>query len=254
VIECITNDISQHGFAGPFNYYYNLLMRGMILRKAAGLVVNSHELAVGRLYARYHLPTRVITDGINLDQFPVITPPCNSIPRLIFVGSPGLVWHGVDKLIAFARQNPDLAIDVVGYSAGEIPERLPANVNALGYLSGEAYLAALGRADVAISSLALHRKRVFESSTLKTMEYLALGIPLVLPYEDTDLKDLECDTILRIPNQEDNIQTQTARVRDFVFAMRGRRIERGMVAARIDLAAKEKMRLDFFEQCVRNCA
>jgi len=254
VVENITNDIDQHRFVGRFYFYYNLLTRGLILRKMAGLVVNSGELAEARLHSRYHRPTRVITDGIDLAQFPALPAPCNPVPRLVFVGSPGNAWHGVDKLIAFAGQNPDLTIDVVGYTAGEISGELPTNLHALGYLAGEDYLAALGRADVAISSLALHRKRVFESSTLKTMEYLALGIPLVLPYEDTDFKDLECDAILKIPNQEDNIQAQTARVRDFVFGMRGRRIERRLIAARIDLVSKEKMRLDFFEQCVRNCA
>lgn len=254
VVENITNDIHQHIFVGKFYYYYNLLTRGLILKKMAGLVVNSHELAEAHLHTRYRRPIRVITDGIDLAQFPVLAPPNNPAPRLVFVGSPGNVWHGVDKLIAFAAQNPDLTIDVVGYTPAEIALPLPGNLNALGYLSGDEYLATLARADVAISSLGLHRKQVYESSTLKTMEYLALGIPLVLPYEDTDLKGLECDTILKIPNQEDNVQSQAAGLRDFAFAMRGRRVERGLIAERIDLVAKEKMRLDFFRQCVSSCA
>ena len=58
-----------------------------------------------------------------------------------------------------------------------------------GTLSGDAYWAVLGRADVAIGSLAMERAGLREGSPLKVREYLLAGIPTVIGYEDTDFPD-----------------------------------------------------------------
>ena len=72
---------------------------------------------------------------------------------------------------------------------------------------------------------------------------------MVLPYSDTDLKDLEVDFLLKIPNKEDNIRTHGQAIHDFAYRMRGRRVERKLIAS-IDQVTKEAERIRFFEELV----
>jgi hypothetical protein len=88
-----------------------------------------------------------------------------------------------------------------------------------------------------------------EASALKSRECLALGLPLVLAYKDTDLHGLQANFLLRIPNKEDNIQTHAQAIRDFAHCMRGRRVERDLISS-IDQAAKERERVQFFEEII----
>jgi hypothetical protein len=103
--------------------------------------------------------------------------------------------------------------------------------------------------DLAISTLALHRKGMKEACPLKTRECLAYGLPMVLPYVDTDLKDLDADSLLKIPNKEDNIQTHGQAIRDFAYRMRGKRVDREMITS-IDQVSKEAERIRFFEEII----
>lgn len=246
VIEEInTNDLTQHEGLGGIYSLYNRLTRGVFLRSVRGLVTVSRELAVASAFAVYRKPTCVIANGVDLDQFNQLSAPANSTPRLVFIGSPGCLWHGVDKLVTLARLVPDIQLDIVGYS--ELPgfEPLPENITLHGYLALQEYQNVLASADVAVSSLALHRVQLDEASPLKSRECLAFGLPLVVAYMDTDLDDLNCDFLLKIPNKEDNIQTHARAIRDFAWQMRGSRVDRNQVL-RLDQASKEIDRIQFF--------
>jgi Glycosyltransferase Family 4/Glycosyl transferases group 1 len=246
VIEEInTNDLTQHEELGRIYSLYNRLTRGMFLRRIRGLVTVSRELAVSPAFAFYHKPTRVIANGVELSNFEQLPVPANTIPRLVFIGNPGYPWHGVDKLVSLARLIPDVNLDIIGYS--ELPDygSLPENITLHGYLSLHEYRNVLASADIALSSLALHRVQLEEASPLKSRECLAFGLPLVVAYVDTDLDDLECDFLLKIPNKEDNIQTHARMIRDFAYGMRGRRVDRAQII-RLDSVSKETDRISFF--------
>jgi glycosyltransferase involved in cell wall biosynthesis len=167
----------------------------------------------------------------------------------VFIGTPGYSWQGVDKLVELARRYPDLHVDIVGDDRLPEYESLPSNLTLHGYLSAESYRKVMAGCDLAISALGQHRKGMEEASTLKSREYLAYGLPMVLPYIDTDLKDLEADFLLKIPNKEDNIQTHGQKIRDFAYQMRGKRVDRNLIAS-IDQAAKEVERTRFFEEII----
>jgi hypothetical protein len=164
------------------------------------------------------------------------------------MGSPsvGFAAHGIDKLVTLAELCPDLHFDVIGYDGFPGQGTLPVNMVFHGYLPSERYLPLLAGSDVAISSLAFHRVGMQEQSPLKSREYLAYGLPMVVPYTDTDLDELDCDFLLKIPNQEDNIRTHASAIRDFAYQMSGRRADRSMIASRIDSKQKEAERLSFF--------
>lgn len=249
--EINTNDLTQHEGLGGLYSLYNRFTRGIFLRRVHGLVTVSRELAVSSAFAPYHKPTRVIANGCRLDDFPQLPAPANKIPRLVFIGNPGYLWHGVDKLIDLACRLPDIHIDIVGYD--DLPgfEPLPENLTLHGYLSTQEYQQVLTNADVAISSLALHRVQLEEASPLKSRECLAFGLPLVVAYADTDLDDTDCDFLLKIPNKEDNIQTHAQSIRDFAYQMRGRRADREFLKKYIDADQKEAMRLAFFEELLQ---
>jgi hypothetical protein len=247
--EINTNDIQQHRELGVVLSLYNRLTRGILLKRVSGLVSVSEELARDASYDAYHKPMRVISNGIDLSAFPALDAPNNDIPHLVFIGTPGYSWHGVDKLVELARKFPDLQVDIVGYDQLPEYEPLPSNLTLHGYLGAEDYRKVMVNCDLAISTLALYRKGMEEACPLKTRECLAYGLPMVLPYSDTDLKDLEVDFLLKIPNKEDNIQTHGGAIHDFAYRMRGRRVERKLIAS-IDQVTKEAERIRFFEELV----
>jgi hypothetical protein len=251
VEEINTNDLTQHEGLGRIYSVYNRLTRGMFLRRVHGLVTVSRELEVSSAFASYHKPTRTIANGIDLASFKPFPPPSNAVPRLAFIGSPGYPWHGVDKLVKLALHFPDIQLDVIGYDKVPGFETLPRNLVLHGYLTSQDYQKVLASADVAISSLALHRIQLGEASPLKSRECLALGLPLILAYADTDLDDMDCDFLLKIPNKEDNIQTHGEAIRGFAYRMRGRRADHDILLRRIDSHHKEEMRLSFFEEILQ---
>ncbi len=248
VEEINTDDLAQHETLGGFYSLYNRITRGIILRGVRGLVTVSRELSTSPAFATFHKPTRVISNGIDLGSIRPFPAPGNKTPRLFFMATPDYAWHGIDKLVMLGRRYPDMIIDVVGYQEIIDSGELPSNIRLHGYLPSTVYEKILGQADVAISTLALHRKNMKEASPLKTRECLAFGLPVVMAYTDTDLDDLDCTFLLKIPNRESNIETHGEHIHDFAFRMRGQRADREKLINRIDLHAKEDQRLDFFRE------
>ena len=247
ILEVVTNDLEQHATLGMGYGLYNRLTRRMSLKRCSGMVCISHELAAHPSFTGYRKPVTVVGDGIDLSLFPPLPAPQNLQPHLVFIGSPGNLWHGVEKLVTLAQSCPDLIIDVIGYDHIENIKCLPGNIHLHGYLSGEAYRSILAQADAAISSLSLHAIGMQESSPLKTRECAALGIPLILPYRDTDLDSIDHPCILRIPNRPDNLITHAKVIEQFVRDVQGKRLDGVVVRDAIDSREKENRRLKFIQ-------
>jgi glycosyltransferase involved in cell wall biosynthesis len=245
VVEINTNDVYEHERLGGLLAGYNRLTRGITLRMAAGLVAVSGEFVTDPHFARFEKPSVVVANGIEIDQIAPLPAPGNPTPRLLFVGSPGYRWHGLDHLVRLAQWHPEIEIDIVGYDA--LPEGLAAtpNLHLHGYLTGAAYMQRLASADAAIGPLAWYHNGIHEGSPLKMSEYLAYGLPVITPYDDTNLAGLEVPWLLRIPNAPDSMDAHHQQVADFVHAMRGLRVDRAVVAPRIDARLKERDRLAF---------
>lgn len=250
VVEVASNDVSEHRELGFPYSPYNRLTRGISLSRSSGMIFLSAELSISPFYVKYKKPFNVIGDGIILDKISVLPAPSNPIPHVVFIGSPGKIWHGVDKLADLAQLCPDVQFMVIGYDRSVLTGQIPVNLSFLGYLSGDQYLEALSRADAALSSLALHRINIQEMSPLKTRECVALGIPTILPYTDTDLQFAISDKILEIENTEHNGVACAAQIHDFAYRMLGQRIERREIQSLIDAHQKELQRIAFFEQVI----
>ncbi len=250
VIELNSNDLAERSLRGPLTYWPHVITRGLLFGKAAGFAAVTREILELPANQRYGKPGCVIGNGIDLRVYEPLPAPKHSTPVITLVGSPGKPWHGVDKLAELARLCPDLHINLVGYQAADLDAPLPQNVTTFGFVDTGGVRDVLQDTDVACSSLALHRNRMEEGSSLKVPEALAYGIPILLAYRDSGLEGLKSDCILQLPNTEDNVSANTEQIRSFAYRMLGRRISRTEVAPCIDQRLKEERRLAFFQEIV----
>ena len=252
VVEINTHDVREHQLLGTVHNLYNRLTRGIILGGASGHAFATHELMNLPNFSKFKKTGVVITNSIDLQSTPYYTPPNNTPPHLVFIGTPGMAWHGVEKLVKLALAFPDLVVDIVGINEIKGFANLPGNIILHGFLEGAAYESVLANADAAIGTLSLHIKGMQEAATLKIRDCAARGIPCVLPYLDTDFTDMNSGLFLQIPNTEIIINTHGQAIHDFVYQARGKRITRDMVKSRIDSRVKEIQRLDFFQKVIES--
>lgn len=252
IFELNTNDINENRHLGLPIYWINRITRGLLLNHAAGLIAVSQEIAELPAIKMYNKPIRVIANGIDMQHYPLLPPSRNTSPVITFVGSPGMIWHGVDKLICLSRKCPDLKINVVGYQRSGFAENVPDNIQFYGFLDREGIKDILMETDVACGSLALHRNKMMEASPLKVREAIAYGIPIILGYKDTDLSNLTSKFILQIPNTEENVAMYAERIRSFAYNMLGKRLNRETFTNLIDQGPKEQIRLAFFNEIKKN--
>ncbi|HLO18741.1 MAG TPA: glycosyltransferase [Anaerolineales bacterium] len=247
VLEVNSNDQAEYRSRGPFFYWLNRITRNFIFSHSTGWIASSHELANLEINRRYRKPVCVVSNGIELSKYQPLPPPKNQFPALALVGSPGMNWHGVDKLVPLAEQFPDIKISIIGYRREDFQGEVPENIHLYGYLEPEEVKKVLAGVDAVFGTLALHRKNMQEASPLKVREALAYAIPVILAYRDTDLTGIDSDLFLYLPNVEENVLEHTQTIHDFAFKAMGRRVERSLIEERINQYQKEEARLKFFE-------
>jgi len=248
VVELNTLDLAELRMQSRLRYYYAAATRDLVLRRARGLVVVTHEIAQHASVRGLGRATEAIPNSIDLADHPSLRAPHNATPRIVFIGAPRLPWAGVDKIPRLARRFPDWEFDVIGPGRAEMPDP-PPNIRIHGLLDRAAYLPILARADAAMGPLALYRKQMTEASPLKVAEYLAYGIPTIIGYTDTRFPG-GAPFLLQLPNTEDNVDRSVVQIRDFVLGWMGRRVDRGAIAS-IDARVIERRRLDFILDSVR---
>jgi glycosyltransferase involved in cell wall biosynthesis len=233
---------------------YHRITRGHILRPIIGFVTVTRELASH--FAVWKRPTMVIGNGIALDAFsfaPVSTP--NTTTRVVFLGTAGSPWHGLERVDELARLMPDVHFDIVGLDVGAWGVQTnshtpPPNIHLHGTLPRSAYETILTRATAALGSLALYKNGMNEACPLKVREYLALGLPVIAAYEDTDIPE-SADYFLRLPNCAESLAPQQERIAAFLGAWQNRRVPRNAVA-HLDTTVKEARRLSFLQNVVQS--
>ncbi len=114
-IEINTNDQVEHRRLGKAISFYNKITRGITLNNASAFVFESQALIDETCFSKFRKTSTLIGNGIDLSRIDPLPAPNNPTPRLVFVGTAGFSWHGVDKLEILATRFPDLHIDVIGY-------------------------------------------------------------------------------------------------------------------------------------------
>jgi len=249
IVELNSDDVKQYRWDSLKKYLYNLATRHLVLGRASGIIYNNFELASRSYNLKYSLPKLILGEGIDLSEYPILPGPSNVYSHLAFIGKSGLIWHGLDKILWLAEQQPEVHFDLIGISKTDISRELPGNVQAHGFLPKDDYSRILAQADIALGTLALHRIGVNETASLKLREYLAYGLPSVIAHQDPDFSE-EDDFIFRLPNIEDNVRLHMVEIQDFIERFKGRRVSRNLVSYRIDSTIKEQERLEFILNCV----
>jgi len=251
VTEINTYDLGEKRKALPLHkYLYHRLTRGRLLASMVGLVCVTNELA--EQYATFNKDTIVLGNSVNLAEYKPLGPNQGERPGLVFLGSTlSQAWHGVNKIILMATHLPQFDFTIIGSNYPvDLPaqDELPANLRVVSYMDQKAYQRLFAESDIGIATLALHRKSMNEACALKVRSYLASGLPVILASIDTDFLDPE-EFILQLPNTEDNVLPYIDDIRQFVHNWHHRRIDRRKIQ-RIDVAEKEKQRLEFLSEFV----
>jgi glycosyltransferase involved in cell wall biosynthesis len=249
VVEINEDDLTEYRLGSRRRFAFHRLTRWLLFRRAQGLIFVTNELQRSASFAAYEGHRTVISNGIVLSQYPILPAPTNPRPRLVFIGTWGQVWQGIDKVVQLARLEPGWDFDVIGGQmaidrAGA--EAMPPNITWHGSLDHSSALQVMAGADVGIGTLALHRKGMDEACALKLREYLALGLPVIYGNHDPDVDALP-ELALRIPNTETNVTTDIRRIEAFVAAAQGRRVARSVVG-HLDAQVKEGQRLAFLSK------
>ena len=248
IVELNTLDLAELRMRSWARYWYAVATRRLVLRAARGIVVVADEIGRHESVRRLGRPTVTVPNGIDLQSYDPLPAPANAEPRLVFLGAPRLPWHGLDKIQQMAVRFPSWTFDIIGPGPDEL-HGPPPNVHLHGLLASDEYLPILAGADVAIGSLALHRKRMEEASPLKVAEYLAYGIPTIIGYSDGRFPD-DAPFLLRLPNVENNVAASFDAIEAFVHRWRGRRVDRASISG-IDSRRVEQRRLEFMCRVAR---
>lgn len=241
-----------------FRFLHHQLLHRFALNRVNGVVGVTHEIIHEVVNAGYKSHTAVIPNSINISNYlqrQKTSTKANLVPRLVFIGTPGMSWHGVDRIIAIAAQTLDqLEFHIIGYGAHDFTNA-PKNVKFYGVLPSSETHKVISSCDIGIGTLALYRKNMVEACPLKVRECLAYGLPMILGYEDTafilnskEEKATYPDFILKLPNHQENLEEDVKRVLEFSKDNVGRVVSMAEIAPYIDVQFLEKRRLEFLER------
>ncbi len=255
IAEINSDDRREYGLTlSATKQLYHRFTRRRVLRRVRGFVAVTNELA-GR-FAGFPVPAAVIGNSADLADLPAL-PPASTMDRtkVALIGNTGSPWHGLDRLGELARLLPELDFVVIGctaadFLAGDPTRQQPDNLQLLGMLPQRDYLPLLRDATAAFGTLGLYRKHMDEACPLKVREYLALGLPVIGAYRDTDIPD-DADYFLRLPNNAESLAPWRDRIAAFIEHWRGRRVPRTALA-HLDVSVKEAQRLAFMAE-IREC-
>jgi hypothetical protein len=189
---------------------------------------------------------RRIAIGNGVELTAVVPAPANQRPRIgMSVGSRGK-WHGLDRLSGLAAELPDADWVVVvpadlGHWAGSELGR-ETMVRIVATSSRAEYDTAISRLDGAMGTLALDRRGLSEAAPLKVRDYAASGIPLLLPYRDTNLAAADDPAVAQVDPRD---REGTVRVvREWLDHLPGSRLAEA-TRALVDLGPIERRRMEF---------
>jgi glycosyltransferase involved in cell wall biosynthesis len=255
VAELNTDDTQEYALTlSPAKQLYHRLTRRRVLDAVTAFVPVTREL--GGRYTHFGRPLEVIGNGTPLDDFGPLPPPAaGSGPRLVFIGTAQTPWHGLDRVGELAALLPGIGIDVIGSTQADWQNTVggqmaaPPNLVFHGHRSRAQYEPLMQAATAAIGTLGLFRNHLSEACPLKVREYLALGLPVLAAYEDTDIP-AEADYFLRLPNTADSLEPHRERIVAWLAGWQGRRVPPAAIA-HLDSGVKEARRLAFIARFAR---
>jgi hypothetical protein len=225
---------------------YRVAASGLSARRLAGraaaAIFVTDEMA--RRFGVPGLRRTAIGNGVELPA--VVPAPANQRPRIgMSVGSRGN-WHGLDRLSALAAELPGadwvvvVPADLSAWAGSELGQGTTVQVVATS--SRPEYDAAIARFDGAMGTLALDRRGLSEAAPLKVRDYAASGIPLLLPYRDTNLAAADDPAVAQVDPRDRGTTVRV--VREWLAHVPGNRLAEA-TRALVDLGPIERRRMEF---------
>jgi glycosyltransferase involved in cell wall biosynthesis len=226
------------------------------LRMHKGIVFVTYELS--ELYKRqsgdYTIGPKsiVIPNGIDISSYTKRKEgSIGGVVKLVFIGTPGAAWHGVDIIIAIAKLTVGvLEFHLIGESINE-PGDIPTNVKTYGYLSEADYRKVITGCDIGIGTLALNSAGINEASPLKVREYVAAGLPIIIGYMDTAFEtQTPPKWVLQLPNDPAVIMSSVEKIVAFSKSYQNFVVPKSEAELYFSSERLEKKRLSFFQSIV----
>ncbi|WP_308009439.1 glycosyltransferase [uncultured Fusobacterium sp.] len=166
----------------------------------------------------FGIKTVKISNGIDPNEISIINKKIKrSINEINFIGVAGIAfWHGFDRFILsmaeYYKNNPKEVVKfhIVGDGNKETvnvlknlvkENKLENYVIFYGYKSGKELDKIYNKMEVAVGSLGFSRIGLERGAPLKTREYIAKGLPIIIGYEDISLNS-SIKFIDKVPNDE----------------------------------------------------
>lgn len=240
IMEINSNDISEMNLMNPIKKYLYLFGRKKILRNVNAILSVSNEIILP--YEKYNIPIKVIGNGFQFERKIQKNTKQLDLINIIFVGTPNLAWHGVDKFIKLAELLPQFQFHLVGPKTEEKFDNLTSH----GWLNKKELNSLYAKMNLAVSTLSLYKNNMQEASPLKSREYAYYDLPMIVGYIDTDLEGE--DYILNIGNYENSIIDNITMIKEFINEWAYKSIPYEDVKNKLDYKIKEKKRIDFFKE------
>lgn len=191
-----------------------------------------------------------IRNGIEADEI-VARKPAGSDDKIHLLAVAMMApWHGYDRMIEGLHQyysnggSRDIILHLVGQGAAstgyhELIEKYGLEIRIIehGKMHGEALDAMYDLADIGVGSLGIHRTEVKKTNTLKIMEYMAKGIPVICEHSECGIP---MGNPYRMTVSDDDSPIDVFEVVRFYDSIYGR----GNI---------EKIVTDIREECRKNC-
>jgi len=245
VMEANTVFVDEARLGNPIRAYLVRMCQPILYRSLKGVVGVTNEIS--NHFSRFNIPLKTIANGISLAKnADIYKSTTNDRPQVVFVGTPGMPWHGADLYHKMAQLIPDVDFHLVGPIVET--EKKCSNFFQHGYLQTLELNNMYSTMDIAVGSLALFRNNMEEACVLKVREYLKAGLPIIIGYNDVDINHFPF--VLRLENSESAVEERINDIRKFIFDMQFYKVPREIISDAISVEIKEKNRINFIRNVI----
>lgn len=203
VFEHNTMELRELSIRATNSFYYKysrwseMLFGASVRKMASGFVGVTDEITREQLQrAGILLPNKTVSNGIDVSALSIRNGEFftgKELNLIVLAGSEA-PWHGIDILLnSLEKYKGDCIVNV--YLAGKVSESIQERVRHLSTvfclptLYGDELNQVINRCHIGIGTLGIDTSFMKEACTLKVREYWARGLPFVIGYTDTDLKN-----------------------------------------------------------------
>lgn len=190
-VEVQSNVIEENKVTNKKRYMLEAILKRSYYKSVTAFVCITNELYKNEI--RYNdKPGFILGNGILKEDLGFAKKKdINDKINLIFVISPGLPWHGTERLIRSFNNAPNkdkFVIHIVGEEDRFGVEN--DQIKFYGVVNDKQKLDDLFKiSDIGVGTLALYTKNMKEAAPLKVRHYIAKGLPVIIAYDDVDITD-----------------------------------------------------------------